>query len=165
MIRKYETMFIVKPTLTEDEIKARIEFVKDTLAKQGADIKAVEDMGMRELAYNIEKHARGYYTVLYFTAEANAIKELERVYGITEDIIRFNVVKYEKQVETAAWDNMVKKALGQPVEEKKLSYGPKGDRKPRFDRGERGDRGERKPYQKREAREEKTEDETESSEG
>ncbi len=159
-------MFIVKPTLTEDEIKARIEFVKDTLTKQGADIKAVEDMGMRDLAYNIEKNARGYYTVIYFTAEAAAIKELERVYGITEDIIRFNVVKYEKQVEVAAWENMVKKALGQPVEEKKLSYGPRGDRKPRFDR----DRGERKPYQKRddkprEPREEKKEEKTESNEG
>lgn len=163
LIRKYETMFIVKPTLTEDEIKARIEFVKETLTKQGADIKAVEDMGMRDLAYEIEKHARGYYTVVYFTAEANAIKELERVYGITEDIIRFNVVKYEKKVEIAAWENMVKKALGQPVEEKKLSYGPRGDRKPRFDR----DRGERKPYQKRDdrPREEKKEEKTESSEG
>lgn len=152
-------MFIVKPTLTEDEIKARIEFVKDTLTKQGADIKAVEDMGMRDLAYDIEKQSRGYYTVIYFTAEAAAIKELERVYGITEDIIRFNVVKYEKKVEVAAWENMVKKALGQPVEEKKLSYGPRGDRKPRFDR----DRGERKPYQKRddkprEPREEKKEE-------
>lgn len=171
MIRKYETMFIVKPTLTEDEIKARIEFVKETLTKQGADIKAVEDMGMRDLAYNIEKHARGYYTVVYFTAEANAIKELERVYGITEDIIRFNVVKYEKKVEVAAWENMVKKALGQPVEEKKLSYGPRSDRKPRFDRGDRGDRGERKPYQRRDdrprddkPREEKKE-ETPSTEG
>jgi small subunit ribosomal protein S6 len=107
---------------------------------------------MRDLAYPIEKNARGYYTIIYFTSEADAIKELERVYGITEDIIRFNVIKYEKQVETAAWDNMVKKALGQPVEEKKLSYGPRGDRKPRFDRGDRGDRGERRPYQKREER-------------
>ena len=154
MIRKYETMFIVKPTLTEEEIKGRIEFVKETLTKQGADIKAVTEMGMRDLAYDIEKSARGYYTVLYFTAEPNAIKELERVYGITEDIIRFIVVKYEKQVETVAWDNMVKKALGQPVEEKKLSYGPRGDRKPR---------GERKPYQRREDRPAQTESNEESA--
>jgi len=164
MIRKYETMFIVKPTLTEEEIKARVEFVKETLTKQGADIKAMEDMGMRDLAYTIDKNARGYYTVVYFTSEADAIKELERVYGITEDIIRFNVIKYEKQVETAAWDNMVKKALGQPVEEKKLSYGPRGDRKPRFDRGDRGDRGERKPYQKREERTEEKKEEAPKAE-
>ena len=121
LIRQYETMFIVKPTLTEEEIKGRIEFVKETLTKQGADIKAVTEMGMRDLAYDIEKNARGYYTVIYFTAPTSAIKELERVYGITEDIIRFIVVSYDKKVEQAAWEVMVKKALGQPVEEKKLS--------------------------------------------
>jgi small subunit ribosomal protein S6 len=162
-------MFIVKPTLTEEEIKARVAFIKETLTKQGADIKAEDDMGMRDLAYPIEKNARGYYTVIYFNAAPNAIKELERVYGITEDIIRFNVVKYEKKVEETAWENMVKKALGQPIEEKKLNFGPRSDRKPRFDRGERGernDRGERRPAPPRreERREEKT-DETQSTEG
>jgi small subunit ribosomal protein S6 len=162
MIRKYETMFIVQPTLTEEEIKQKIELVKDTLTKQGADIKAVDEMGMRELAYKIEKYERGYYTVIYFTAESSAIKELERIYGITEDIIRFNVINYVKQVEEKAWDNMVKKALGQPVEEKKLSYGPRGDRKPRFDR----DRGERKPYQKKEYKpSEEKKEEAKSTEG
>jgi len=169
MIRKYETMFIVKPTLTEEEIKQRIDFVKETLTKQGADIKAVLDMGMRNLAYKIDKNERGYYTVIYFTAETGANKELERVYGITEDIIRFNIISYEKKVEIAAWENMVKKALGEPVEEKKISYAPRGERKPRFDRGDRG--SERRPardYKKPEQakREESPkEDETKKPEG
>lgn len=155
MNKKYETMFIVKPTLTEEEIKQRVEFVKETLVKNGAEINAVQDMGMRNLAYKIDKNERGYYTVIYFSAKTEVNKELERVFGITEDIIRFNIISYDKKSEIAAWEVMVKKALGQPVEEKKISYASKGDRKPRFDRGDKG--AERKPYNKRR--------ETEDSEG
>jgi len=124
MQRKYETMFIIKPTLTEDEIKARIEFVKETLTKQGAEINATSEWGVRDLAYPIEKNERGYYTVFYFSAEPTAINELERIYRINEDILRSIVIKYERQVELKAWDTMVKKANGEKVPEKRLSYGP-----------------------------------------
>ena len=65
----YETLFVVKPTLTEEEIAATITKVKDILAKEGAELVGTNDMGMRKLAYPVEKHARGYYTVLFYKAE------------------------------------------------------------------------------------------------
>ena len=130
MLKRYETMFILKPTLTEDEIKEKVELIKDTIQKQDAEVKGIEDMGMRTLAYKIQKFERGYYTVIYFEVKPSAIKELERVYGITEDIIRFNVIKYDRKIEIEMWENMVKKANGEKVEEKKLKFGLRADRRP-----------------------------------
>ena len=85
-MKHYETMFIVKPTLVEEEIKQKIDFYKDAITKNGGNIQTCLDMGMRNLAYEIKKHKRGYYFVIYFTAEPKSILELERLYRINEDI-------------------------------------------------------------------------------
>ena len=103
----YETLFVVKPTLTEEEIAATITKVKDILAKEGAELVGTNDMGMRKLAYPVEKHARGYYTVLFYKAEGTIINELERNLKISEDIIKFLSVKYSKNKELAQFDKLV----------------------------------------------------------
>lgn len=114
---RYETAFILKPTLNEEERKTKIDLISNTLTKQGAAIEAVYEMGSRSLAYRINKFDRGYYVVIYFTADGKAIKELERIYKINEDFIRFIVVKYAKNIEIQAWENMVKRAKGEPHKE------------------------------------------------
>lgn len=106
----YETLFVVKPTLTEEEINAQITKVKDVLAKEGAELVATNDMGMRKLAYPVEKHARGYYTVLFYKAEGSTIAELERNIKNNEDIIKFLTVKYSKNKEIAQFDKLVAQA-------------------------------------------------------
>jgi len=75
----YETMFVLKPTLTPEETQARIAFIKDVITSQGGEIAAVEDWGSRKLAYKVEKFDRGYYYVSYFKAEGKSILELERM--------------------------------------------------------------------------------------
>ena len=105
-IRHYETMFIVKPTLTEEETQAQIDLVKANIEKNGGEIVAVDDMGSRPLAYEIEKNKRGYYYVVYFKAPTASILELERTYRINEEILRFIFIKYEKKKEIAAWTKM-----------------------------------------------------------
>lgn len=108
----YETMFILKPTLVEEEIKARIEFFKEVLTKNGAEIEACLDMGMRNLAYEIKKNKRGYYFVIYFKASPKLIAELERNYRINEEVLRFIVIKYESKKEQKAWHTLVDRANG-----------------------------------------------------
>ena len=103
----YETLFVVKPTLTEEEIAAQITKVKDVLAKEGAELVATDDMGMRKLAYPVQKNDRGYYTVLFYKAEGTVINELERNLKINEDIIKFLTVKYVKNKEIAQFDKLV----------------------------------------------------------
>jgi small subunit ribosomal protein S6 len=108
----YETMFVLKPTLTTEETQAKIQMIKDVLTAQGAEICASEDWGSKKLAYKVEKHDRGYYYITYFKAEGKSILELERVYKVTEDVIKFMTLKYEKKVEVKAWNQMVDKANG-----------------------------------------------------
>lgn len=105
-LKHYETMFIVKPTLTEEETQGQIENIKAIIAKNGGEIVACDDMGSRELAYEIEKQKRGYYFVAYFKGEPAGIAEIERNYRINENIIRFIFIKYENKKEVAAWTKM-----------------------------------------------------------
>ncbi len=103
----YETLFVVKPTLTEEEIAATITKVKGILAKEGAELVGTNDMGMRKLAYPVQKHARGYYTVLFYKAEGTIINELERNLKISEDVIKFLSIKYSNTKEIAQFNKLV----------------------------------------------------------
>ncbi|BAF71388.1 30S ribosomal protein S6 [Sulfurovum sp. NBC37-1] len=103
----YETLFVVKPTLTEEETAAEIAKIKDVLAKVDAELLATDDMGMRKLAYPVQKNDRGYYTVLFYKANGEAIAEIERNLKINEEVIKFLTVKYVKNKEIAQFDKLV----------------------------------------------------------
>ena len=105
-LKHYETMFIVKPTLTEEETVAQIDAVKETIEKNGGEIVACDDMGSQQLAYEIEKNKRGYYFVIYFKGAPSGLAEIERNYRINENIMRFIFIKYENKKEIAAWTYM-----------------------------------------------------------
>lgn len=124
-MKHYEVLFILKPTLTEEEVNARLEFVKEILTKNGGEIETTVPMGTRKLAYTIKKYERGTYFVIYFKAPPTLIAELQRVLGITEEIIRFLIVKYENAKEISAWEKLshgikqTKKEI-KPVEEPEI---------------------------------------------
>jgi small subunit ribosomal protein S6 len=67
-------------------------------------------MGMRKLAYPVEKNDRGYYTVLFYKAEGTLINELERNLKISEDVIKFLTVKYTKNKELTQFNKLVEAA-------------------------------------------------------
>jgi len=103
----YETLFVIKPTLTEEEMAAQITKIKDVLVKVDATLLAADDMGMRKLAYPVEKNDRGYYTVLFYKAKGEAIAEIERNLKINEEVIKFLTVKYVKNREIAQFEKLV----------------------------------------------------------
>ena len=103
----YETMFVVQPTLTEEENKAQVQKIMDVITKQGSEIVATKDMGTRKLAYEVKKHKRGHYTVVLFKAQGDTILEIERNLRISEDVIKFLTVRYTNTVEVAQFNKMV----------------------------------------------------------
>ncbi len=105
-MRHYELLVILKPTLTDEEKSSQIESLKDLLGKNEAVIEVIEDKGTRNLAYEIQKHKRGHYYVIYFKAPPSAIAEIERIIRFNEDIIRFLTVKYENKKEIAFWETL-----------------------------------------------------------
>ena len=64
-IKHYETMFILKPTLTDEETVVQIENIRAIIEKNGGEIVSADNVGTRELAYEIEKCKRGYYYVIW----------------------------------------------------------------------------------------------------
>lgn len=106
-MKHYELLFVVKATLTEEEVKGRLDFFKEVLTKNGAEITTVDEMGVRKLAYEIEKAQRGYYFVIYFTGEPAGIEEVLRNLRLDETILRFLNLKFESKKEIAQWDKLV----------------------------------------------------------
>lgn len=108
-MRHYENLVIVKPTLTEEEIKNTLAMVEEFITSNGGEIIARDAMGMKKLAYPIEKNARGYFYVLYYKIAPSAISEIERRFRINEEILRFVTMKYDTKREIKAWNDMVEK--------------------------------------------------------
>lgn len=109
-MRHYENLVIVKPTLTQEEIDNTISAIEDVLTSNGAEIVARDKMGIRKLAYPIQKNERGYFHVMYYTAKPSVIGEIERRFRINEAILRFVTIKYDSKREITAWDKLVQKA-------------------------------------------------------
>lgn len=96
-MRNYEIMFIVKPTLGEDEVKKVIKDFGKILTDNGAKIINEKDMGQRELAYEINDFKSGFYYVYNIEAKDDkAINEFDRLSLISKDIIRHLITKEEK---------------------------------------------------------------------
>lgn len=103
----YETLYILKPTLTDEETAANIAKIEEVLVKNGAEILATDKMGMRKLAYPVQKNERGFYTVVYYKAEGTLIGELERNLKFNEEVLKYLTVKYTKQNEIAHFQKLV----------------------------------------------------------
>lgn len=95
-LRKYETVFIARPNLTEEEFTALLDKIKALIEKNGK-VESVEDWGNKRLAYPIEFINEGHYVLINFEATVDFPAELERVYNITDTVMRsMTVSKVEK---------------------------------------------------------------------
>ena len=92
MMRKYETIFILHPSLDEEAVKANIEKFKGVIENGGGTVENVDFWGKRKLAYEIAKVNEGFYTLINFEANTELPKELDRVFRITDGVIRHIVV-------------------------------------------------------------------------
>ena len=84
---KYELMYIINPNLSEEETAAVVEKFK-ALVEQNGTLEEMEEMGKRQLAYEINYISEGYYVLVKFTSGPDFPAELDRVLGITDGILR-----------------------------------------------------------------------------
>ena len=94
-MNKYESVVIVNPNLEEESIKNLIKKFSDLINTDG-NVTSVEEMGKRKLAYEIKKLKEGFYIVIKFEAKPELIAELERNYRITDEVMKFMVIKEEE---------------------------------------------------------------------
>lgn len=89
---KYESVFIINPDLGEEAIKGLVEKIKNLL-ETSAQFESVNEWGKRLLAYPINDLKEGYYVLMTFSAAPSFPKELERIFKITDEIIKYIIIK------------------------------------------------------------------------
>ncbi len=95
-MNQYETVFILTPVLSDQQMKEAVEKYQTYLTEQGAEIINVENWGLKKLAYNIEKKSTGFYVMIEFKAEPTVIAPMELQMRRDERVIRYLTVKNEK---------------------------------------------------------------------
>ena len=95
-MNQYETVFILTPVLSDDQMKEAVGKFRTYLTERGAEILYENNWGMRKLAYNINKKSSGFYVEFGFKAEPTLINRLEINYRRDERVLRFLTVKMDK---------------------------------------------------------------------
>ena len=96
MTNQYETVFILTPVLSEQQMTETVEKFKALLTEKGAELLNKENWGMKKMAYPIQKKSTGFYTLLEFKAEPEVIERLEVAYRRDERVLRYLTVKLDK---------------------------------------------------------------------
>ena len=95
-MNQYETVFILTPVLSDEQMKETVAKFKGLLTDKGAEILNEETWGLKKMAYAIQKKSTGFYCLIEFKAEPEVIKTLETGYRRDEKVIRFMTVKLDK---------------------------------------------------------------------
>ncbi|CEI80317.1 30S ribosomal protein S6 [Oceanobacillus oncorhynchi subsp. incaldanensis] len=95
-MRKYEIMYIIRPDIEEEAQTALIERFNKILTDNGAEIEKVDEKGKKRLAYEINDYRDGYYVVINFQGDENAVNEFDRLAKFNDDIIRHMAIRDEK---------------------------------------------------------------------
>jgi small subunit ribosomal protein S6 len=97
MNRTYEIMFIVRPDVEEAELDKLIEGFSANVTSGGGEVKSVEKMGRRRLAYTVRKFNDGFYVLLNVAAAGSLIAEIERRLRVSEQVIKFITVRMDEE--------------------------------------------------------------------
>ena len=97
----YETVFILNPVLSEDQIKETVKKFEDILVSRDAKMISKEDWGLKKLAYAIQNKKSGFYHLFEYTVEGDAINELELAFRRDERVMRYLTVALDKHA--IAW--------------------------------------------------------------
>jgi len=118
MMKQYETVFIMTPVLSDEQMKEAVEKYKQFLKEKEADIVHEENWGLRKLAYPIQKKSTGFYHLIEYTAPNGVIQDLEVAMKRDEKILRFLTVRLDKH---AIAYNEKKRVKAREAKEKEAS--------------------------------------------
>ena len=140
----YEHVFLARQDLSPQQVEALVEQYKGVIESGGGKVGRVENWGVKSLAYRIKKNRKAYFALMDLDAPADAVKEMERQMGISEDVLRFMTIRVEAHEEGPS-------AMMQRRDDR--DRGDRGDRGPRRD-----DRGPRRDFEDRGPRRDHDED-------
>ncbi len=101
-MKRYETIFITHPELSEEDHAELEKKLRSTVATGKGDIIKLEDWGAKKLGYEIHKNSRGRYFLLDYLAAADLVRELERNLRLNDRILKFQTVKIDERTPSDA---------------------------------------------------------------
>ena len=96
MVKQYETVFIMTPVLSDEQMKETVEKYRKFLKDKGAKIIFEDNWGLKKLSYPIQKKSTGFYYLIEFQSEGDLIRDLEVTYKRDEKILRFLTIVLDK---------------------------------------------------------------------
>lgn len=100
-MRRYETIFVLRPDLGEAALRQSIKRIEDVVAHGGGEMVETEEWGVRELAYRVKRERRGYYVRLDYVAPGAALNEVERNLKLMDDVLRYLSVLVAEEADAA----------------------------------------------------------------
>ena len=98
-MRRYETIYILRPSLSEDEVNGVVEKTNAILCTGGGEIIAVDKWGLRKLAYLIKKESQGYYVFCDYGTTPDNVTEMERIFRIDDSVMKYMTVKVADSID------------------------------------------------------------------
>ena len=120
-MRKYETIYILRPTLSEDEITKVVENTSQIILDDKGTIIELNKWGMKKLAYLIKKENQGYYVYCEYAGSPAAVAEIERKFRIDDSVLRYLTIKTaaaisEEQIQQAVGEVTARETAAQEQE-------------------------------------------------
>ena len=98
-MRRYETLFIVTPDISEEDLKAVATKVKGVVTGRNGIVASYDEQGRKKLAYSVKKQNKGYYVLMDYAGSADIVSELERNMRLDDRVLKYLTVKLEDQVD------------------------------------------------------------------
>ncbi len=112
-MRKYETVFIADPDLQDQTRADLFEKVRNIIAKEGGILTNFDEWGNKKLAYEIKKKLRGHYVCVTYGGTGKLIKELERNFRLSDDVLKFMTILLSDDVTAEQLEKEIQEALDQ----------------------------------------------------
>ncbi len=113
MTTAYETMYILRPDLIDEQVEQNISKYENMIKENGAENIQIQNRGKRRLAYEIGKHRDGVYIQMNYTANGSTISPLERAMRLSEEVIRYLTIKQELVEQTTTTEEASPEAIAQ----------------------------------------------------
>jgi small subunit ribosomal protein S6 len=146
-MRHYETTFILRPNLGEDQFTEVIDRTCAIITDDGGTIINTDHWGIKRLAYEIKKEVQGYYVCLNYAAPGKTVSEIERIFRIDDRLLRYLTIKLAESINqdaiTEALDAFTARAEAKDAEEESESTEAPEDKNEKTDKTEKAEKAEK----------------------
>jgi len=115
-MRHYETTYILRPNLGEDQFTEIIERTNAIVTDDNGSIIDIDRWGIKTLAYEIKKETQGYYVYMNYAAHGNTVSEIERIFRIDDRLLRYLTIKLADSIDEAGINSIKEQIAAQAAE-------------------------------------------------